>query len=798
MEIIGPAPESLSNEEIIAKYGSAITQIIQASLDPQYEYERQLLVTQARRQWQFVKGQHYGIPGVVSTPYGDTTDFVPYDFYSGSNPSEETGPDIKLCPPINVIGGDCFKFMAVMGQNAPRVKAVSDDPQDADSLQNAHNADANIRDLWVKNQVDKKWKALAFHQYVTGPSFLRGVWNTDAKKYGQTTEPQIEVTAGPDGSPMPLVTGTQTYANGDAELHLFSILEVAIPYEAKELRGNPLRLEVMRSKWALLAQYGAKLGRNNPLEKYRDGDIPDDDFTASSSTAAEARDAVSAPSGTGRVKKPNQWRHSEYWLPPYLFEAIQNPEAREVFKRQFSDGLYVSRVGSVTVEIDNRDVCDEWAVCRVGHGEKIMERPISSDAMPIQRAINDLVGMAIETVLRAITQTIMDSQLVDREAMNTKEAIPAEIILTALPVDGDIAKRVFQIPPARLSDQVLPLMQLLRTFQQDITGIRPELAGGGQPTQTYHEAKQRRDQALMQLSPQADEMRFAAENIAEILVKLRSKYGAGTVKAQRCGAYGVETDVVDMAQLKESGWHAEADDNFPMTLADRRDAMFSMLKDFPPDVQQALSVLDPLNIEEIDELLQIPGFESAVRDQKEKTLADIQQLLTAQPMPGAPGPDGQPGAQQPSLPPDAYDNHALVAGLVAKWLVSKTGQQAKNQNPAGFANVEAFQQAHQALAVPPPPPPPPPLKGGVTWSGKLEDFPNLVPEILQGAGLPAPAGSADGAPTTPSSGPPGPADLAAPPAVGPMIPPGTQQGTPLPPLTSPPSQAPPLGVPPLQ
>jgi hypothetical protein len=378
--------------------------------------------------------------------------------------------------------------------------------------------------------------------------------------------------------------GRMRTTNGAAELELYSILDVSLPYEATELRGNPLRLERMRSKWALLDRYKSSDGASGPLDKYRDSDVPDDDYSASSTSAAEARDAVSSPSGTGRACKSNEWRHVEYWIPPHLYNSVLNQETRPLFQTQFPSGLYIARVGSVTVEIDHRAVEDEWAVCRVGRGEKIMERPIGADAVPVSQAIDDLFGMAIETVLRAITQTIMDSQLIDREAMGTKEAIPGEIIPTALPVDGDLSKRIYQIPPARLGDQVLPLLNAARAFMQDITGIRPELAGGGQPTQTYREAKQRRDQALVQLSPQADEMRFASEEIAEILVKLRSKYGAGTVAAQRKGAYGMETDIADMAQLKESGWHAEANDDFPMTLADRRDAVFSLLKDFSTEV----------------------------------------------------------------------------------------------------------------------------------------------------------------------------------------------------------------------
>ncbi|MBV9082214.1 MAG: hypothetical protein JOZ62_06040 [Acidobacteriaceae bacterium] len=767
MDIIGPAPEALSNDEIIARYDGAITQLVKACLDSQFEFERQVLVNQARLNWQFIKNNHFNVPGQVSTSYGDIADYLPIDT------TGDGGADVKLCPPLNLMGGDLYKFCAVMGQNAPRVKAVSDNPQDADSTSCAQNADINIRDLWAKNKVDRQWKALAFHQYVTGPVFIRGVWNTDAQKYGQTVEPKIDVQVGEDGTPVPVQVGEEAYDNGDAEIRIYSVLEVSIPYEAKS-RGeiDQLRCEVMQSKWRLLSRYKGKNGAPGRLEQYRDNDVPDDDYGASTTSAQEARDAVANPSGTGRSKKQNQWRLAEYWLRPHLYESITSLEAREVFQRQFPEGLYIARAGSVTVEIDNRRIEDEWAICRVGRGERLMERPIAADALPIQRAIDDLFGMAIETVLRAITQTIMDSQLIDREAINTKEAVPAEIILTALPVDGDLSKRIFQIPPARLGDQVLPLLNLARQFMQDITGIRPELAGGGQPTSTYREAKQRRDQALMQLAPQADEMRFAAEEVAEILVKLRAKYGAGTVVAQRKGAYGTETDVADMAQLKESGWHAEANDDFPMTLADRRDAVFSLLKDFPPDVQQALSILDPLNIEEIFELIQVPGFESSLRDQKEKTLADIQNLLAEAPMQ-----DPNGGPPQPSTAPDPFDNHAVAAGVIGVWMVSKTGRETRNSNPQGFANVQAFWQAQVQLAQPPPPAPPPPIKGAVSWTGKLEDFPNLVPEILLGSGLPAPAQ----APPPAAAATPRPGDMATPAAVDASP---VQQASPISPLHS--------------
>ena len=791
MEIIGPVPQALSNEDIIKRYDSSITEIIKAAADPQFDYERTILLNQARLAWMFVKGQHFNVPGQVTTPFGEIIDYQPFDITNGS---DETGPDVRLSPPINVFGGDCFKFMAVMGQSSPRVKAVSDDQEDTDSLETAKNADVNIRDLWIKNKIDRKWKSLAFHQYVTGPSYLRGVWNTDARKYGQSTEPRIDVQTAEDGTLMPVVTGQTTYANGDAEIRMYSVLEIAHDYMAKDLEEcGFLHCEVMRSKWELMGCYpgkptsdeeGNEITGPGPLDKFRDQDPPDNDRTASSVTASEARDAVAVPSGTGRTQKPGFWRFKESWLAPYLFEAITDEEARKVFKEHFSRGLYVARVGSVTVDIDERCITDEWSVCKVGRGEKILERPIGADGLPIQRALNDLFGMALETVLRAITKTIMDSTLVDRESWNKNESVPAEIILTAMPADGDLTKRIFQIPPSRLSDQVLPLWQRAREIMQDVSGIRPELSGGGQPTQTFREAKQRRDQALMQLAPQADEMRYAAEGIAEILVKLRAKFGSGTVKAQRQGAYGIETDVADIAALKESGWHAEADDNFPMSLSDRRDALYSMLKEWPPQVQEALSLLDPINIGEVMELIQIPGFQSAITDQKDKTLKDVEQLLKEQAIDGPPNPDGTPGAKKPSIPMDAYDNHALVANFLGKWMISRTGQKTKLDNPGGFENVEAFFNEHQALATPPAPPPPPPVKASLSVSAKMEDFPGLTNELLVGAGLP---------PQPPSTGAQQPA-----PAPGPQ--PTGDLGTPAAPMAQPVPAAPEVpmnGLPPL-
>lgn len=761
MEILGPAEDTLTNDQIAKKYDSQITKLLANAKDTFFESERVLLLNEARFHWLAVeKNMHFGIPGTSPSEYGSVLDFVPFDNLSGTD-GQVNGPDVRLAFPVALISGDCWKFCAVMGSNSPRIKGISDDVHDSDSVHAAHVADVNIRDLWIKNKIDRKWRAVAFHQYTTGPCYVRGIWNTDVAKYGSSTEPEINIVEGPDG-PMPQVTGQKDYPNGDAEPCFYSVLDVSHPYEAKDLdHCGWFRLERLRSKWELLRQHKGNDGEPGPLEQYRDSDVPDDDLSAAGTLAVEAKESTATPSGTGRPQRPGHWRECITWIQPDYYESISDQASRDIFYQHFPRGVRITRVGNITVEIDNGKVTDEWTVARVNRGERILERPLVADVIPVQRAIDDLIGMALETTLRAITQTIVSSDLLDRNAMNTRDAVPAEIILTSLPVDTDISKRIYQIPATHLSDQVRPLIQDMRALMQDIDGIRPELSGGGQPTQTFREAQQRKQQALAQLAPQAQAMEDCAEDLARILVNLRSKYGAGTVKAENKSAYGSKTDVVDIAELQSAGWHAEADDQFPLTLSDRRDTLYSMLKDFPPEVQQALSILSPINIEEICELLQIPGFESAIQDQKEKTLADIEVLLKQPPpLPG-----------QPPPPIDSYDNHQMVGILSGAWLVAN--QQIKHGNPAGFANVVAFWQAHTAAATPPPPPPVPPLKGSVGLSLKLEDAPNLTSEILRAAGVDIPPS----APAPPPTGPP----VGGPPPIG-GPPPVTPPQQPLPPL----------------
>jgi len=712
-----------------------------------------------------VRGDQFIAPGFASDGNGsEIIDYVSVDSFSDA---DETGAQVAFAYPINVLGGDLWKFVAVMGQAAPRVKMVADDMEDPANIKQAKDADAVVQDFWEEAHADAKQRVLAFHQYTTGPCFGYTPFIVDRQKYGSTTEPniQVEEVMQPDGTVLPVPTpGEPTvYDNGDVELHLCSVLEVTVPFGMKSL-ADPgwLDYQFMESKWLLISRFPR-------LEEFREADPPDEDMDSNATAAAEARDSVAGASGQGTPRKAAEWRFRQVWADPHLFEAITEKSAREIFKRQFPDGIKIAKVGSTPVEVKPEKKTDVWAVCKTGRGEKILDDPLCSDSVPIQRAINDLGNLAIETVLRGIAQTIVDQMLLDRNTVAKKEALPNEMIFTMTPMGTDITKMIAQIPPAQVSNQLVPLFQLFRAFQQDITGIRPELSGGGQATQTYREAKQRKDQALNQLSPQSLEQGEFWEAVAENSTRQRARFGTGQIKQQERTAFGFQTTVVDLASLAEDGYHAEADDGIPMSFTDQADKLYSLLHEAKPEVQQALSLLDPINLDVNLELLQLPNHHSTYENQKAKTINDIQELLKGEPIPGA------DGAPQPSIPVDQYDDHAFVADFMRQWLVSPGGQEKKLASPLGFENVLMAQQAHMQMAAPPPPT----VRAGLNVSGKMETLsPAVQNEILKGAGLPE---------LPPEALIPLPPPL--PPGVAPGAPPG---GGDEPPPESPESPLPPL------
>lgn len=723
-----PEEQALSVDALIELLGPDLTDLASSALNDEYASERRVMVNRARRNWRFIKGDQFLAPDWVDQGDGEIADFV-----SVEGTQDAGGATQKFCYAINVLAADLWKFDAVLGQGSPNVQCAPDDVDDQEAIEDSKKAEISCIDFKEKWDSDSKQHELAFHQFVTGPIFGLTRYITNRKKYGQVKVPKMGIAIGPDGMPMPVPQGEETYDNGDVELHLANILQVAIPFGKKTLQECEwLNYEYLENRNTLLSIPGYR----NRLKEGREEEYGGADRDSATSTALEAQEATAVPSGTGRPMKRNHWLLGQMWFDYENFEGIKDKNKRQIAQKHFPSGLHATRINSQWVDLEDEDKNKVWAVCKVGRGPYILENPICHDSIPFQKAINDIIGLMIETILRAIPKTIMDQALIDRKSLSENEATVGEVILTSSGNLGDLNKMIAELPTAHFSDQSAPFLTMFRGVMQDVNGIRPELSGGGAPTQTYREAKQRKDQAMMTISPPAKEHGKFWEQAYSNGTRQRAKYATGKIKINQKGSFGVTSKAIDAEDLTDGKWHCEADDGIPMSFTERADRILGLLKEFPPEVLQMMEITSVVNITELLHLLQLSGFKSPMEAQYKRVLKTIAMLAQEEPVQNM-NPDGSPGQPLPSIQLDPVrDDPAFNFKVCQVWMDSDEGLALEKDRAESFANVKAYAGVCKQAATPAPPPPPPTLPPKMTFSAKYETLsPDVQQKLLEDAHL---------------------------------------------------------------
>lgn len=684
-----------------------------------YRTERFADIARARKNWHFVKGNQFLAPQFTDA---DFVDFVSIDSLSDPTVGE------KFAHPVNVLGGDAKVFVAVMCQDKPGVKAVAVDPRDAGAIRNAELHDANIRDIAKKVDAREKQRLAAFHLYTTGTAYVFVDYVTDGDKHGYEEIPSfefetLEVMGQQIQIPVPTVERVE---RGDVQMEIVSRIHVSHPRGKKKISEcGWLMYEYMEDINELLHLY------EEELEAAKDRGTDNAWLQDLARDMADAESSVHSSTGRGRRHDRGMGLFRQIWVRPRMFAGL--PRAlREELREKYPDGVRLVYVENVLVEMRPDSMDWHWYGIKTGLGESLDALPICQDSMPIQEALNRMFGLMLETALRAIPRTIMDQSLIDIESLSKREALPDEIIPTKMPNAGaNISNGIAKIPVAEFSDQLLPLSSTLRELNQWITGIRPELAGGGPTANTFREARQRRDQAMMQLAPYAEEMARGFAQAFFMASNLRARYGFGGAQVAHETAFGPEVMEFDMAELSIEGWVCEpTSEGVPMSWAERADQLMGFLKDFPPEIQQVLGVNDPVNIGQVKDLLAIPDFILPMEDERQKVLERIQQLLQQPPVQEMDPMTGQPRMRPAIQPEQNVDNYPLQANVMRAWCNHRSGRRASEQNPEGYAHVVAYLQVLDELSASVQQPPPEGPGGG--GGGGPQPQPSPAPPPMPG------------------------------------------------------------------
>lgn len=789
-----PAPPT--KEELLGFLRDEAKTLVTEEVESDSSPERVQNLRQIRRALMYWKGVQY-----VSPFLGDSgfIDFASVGSpISGSGDKDGSGSyDYNQ----NVYRGLGRKFISVLGQRSPNVKAVADDPEDEQAVRQTRIADNAAAILRAKWQVDLMSMSLQYHLWNSGTTFGYTPYVKNGKKYGYSSEPKMEArdsVVGPatyhcmhcgqdtpedqvnpqqpvcpgqlqNGQPCnaplgpesyreaptvsaPVIVGQVQYENGAVELEILNSMYVTIPFFTKDLDDTPwLQYDFDTHKGKLLATFP---------ELRKMGNLDNSTADSSGGAAAQmARDSAASPLGIPTPHRSSRWNYKRVWLKPEMYECSKDDIKRKLMQDNFPDGMQIVMVQGHVVDLQNVKLTDVWTMCKPETSEYAMADGIGYDLLPIQDLVNDC-GMNIpaETIERGLTVTFADPRVIDTEQWSAHQAKAAELIPAMASVGENLSDSFYRLESAQFSNQIEPWVTGIISQGMQNVGVVPEIFGGG-VSNTARQAEINKNAALMQLGTTWLHTRKFWEATYYNGVKQLARWGSGTM---RHGALSV-----DLSELQEEGYHFESDEAMPMTWAQQRDFIMWLMEK-PPELLTAYGVNHPMNVERNQALLGMTGYYTPGMDDYEKTMEVIQKLAQAAPV-QRPQPDGSMDTQ-PSIPADEFeDDHELVVKVVQAFCTSPAGRKLRESNPDGYANVIAFGLAHAKLAQAPPPPPPPPR---LVFSGKLPIDNGQAASVMSDFGLAPPPPSPDqplppfpapaGAPAP--SGPPAP-----PPGAGPML-----------------------------
>ena len=728
---LGAAPPVPDTEQLIAMLGKPLKdQALQEVLDDT-DTDKVAQYANARRNYLMYRGQQFLAPAWAN----GTADFQSVGGYgSGSVQGAGQGGDgAAYCYTNNIFRGNGRKFIAVIGQRAPNVTALADDPTSDKGDRAARNANKlnSILDSWWNS--DERMMEVALEIFTTGPAYLYTPWNADGDLYGWREEPvynsspeqfgeeqhsciqcgnteppaqdgncpKCSVPRGPEDTvppesidlpAQPQVEGTKKYANGRVECHVFGVLYVTTPFYTKDLKRCPwLSLEMEEHKGILLRRFSQLRKKMGEL-----------DGTAGIGSGAgaygkQSRDIVMSPTASPKQMSNSRWTFTRIWLNVWMYEQIKDDDIRAKLYENFPDGLKITMVSGEIVDLENEKLESVWAVIKPEAGEGINIDPIGQDLVSSQIMTNQSLNIGMETLERGIQMILADPRVWNFEQMRKRTSKPAEFI-PALPAIGDnLQDSFFATPPAQMSSQQVPFIEMQRSQASENIGITPTIFGGGDSS-TAREAEIKKNAAMMQLGISWTYIRKGFECAKTNGTKQLAKYGPAVVQEGKL--------IVEMADLLEAQWRYEADEAIPQSWGQQRDLLLFMMEK-PPQVLQDWGYNHPDNIGKAKSLLGMSGWYTPNVEDIEKFKDVIAELLQAAPVQNPPAqPGGQPDIQ-PSIPADEYeDNHVLASSFVQAWAQSEQGRTARKENPNGYSNVIAWGKAHAVMANPPAPPPP--------------------------------------------------------------------------------------------
>lgn len=371
----------------------------------------------------------------------------------------------------------------------------------------------------------------------------------------------------------------------------------------------------------------------------------------------------------------------------------------------YPDGAYVVFFNDVFCEARSECMDEKIESIHSMPGEGQIRETLVSAMVPIQQMLNDCIHLLFEICMFGVPEGFADADLLDMEARSQQVATSGNITPTQNALgNNDIRQKLMFTPATEPSEGMMRFIEmLLNEISQQISGNFPALAGGNTGSNdTAAGISIQRNQALGRIGRAWRRIQIFLANTDAKALKCFAKNRQDDVEIPTQKPSGeFDSDVIRLADMQgDVVAYPETDAQYPTLQADKRGIIQQMYTNDAANPITLQLMSDPDNLEYtlseigVSDGLQVPG-----EQQRIKTYKAIDQLLQQQPVqvpeqaPSPQNPQGAPPQLIPSIKPAEYDDLKIVATTVNKWLISDEGIEASQQNPVGFANVEAFWKA---------------------------------------------------------------------------------------------------------
>lgn len=378
---------------------------------------------------------------------------------------------------------------------------------------------------------------------------------------------------------------------------------------------------------------------------------------------------------------------ANWWLRPQSFEIINDEKVRKQLYDRFPDGCKVVFVNKEYAESCNEDMDDHWTLTFNPLSEYLTFDPLGSLAVSVQDIQNDLVSLTLQTIEHGVPQTFADKKVLNFDQYRDTEVSPGSVYPVKAREGKSVADGFYTLQTASLGREVDPFSQRIGNLGEFVTGALPSIFGGAMPSsmRTASQQSMSRNQALQRLQNPWKMLNYWWKDIFGRVIPAYIKNMMEDERLVQKKNDSYINTVISRAELEGNigSFELEGSDELPLTFEQKRDLIMNLLQLQSPLVMQTLAT--PENAELLREAIGLPEFDIPGAESRLKQFNEIKLLLQSAPT----------GPMQPTVMPDLnVDDHMVEISTLLYWMRGETGQLAKVNNQAGYANCEAHLAVH--------------------------------------------------------------------------------------------------------